>query len=265
MSAGDKDQGEADSGQHQNIQRATLVLTVLAETGTQGARLVDVVRRTGLSKTAAHRCLAGLTLHGLAAFDEDNARFYLGDQIFAWSFAARGRYELAARAAPYVERLADQTEDTVYFMVRRGDEAVCFARGEGRFPIKTLTLNVGERRPLGTNTGSLAILAFLSDAEIGAIVASKAGARRSAAFSGPALQAMVADARTRGYSWIDGQVMPGMSGAGVPVRDTSGTPVAALSVAAISPRLASPRREEIVASLVNEARRMEQELGPLLG
>ncbi|MGF6597668.1 hypothetical protein P3T23_002385 [Paraburkholderia sp. GAS448] len=67
---------------------------------------------------------------------------------------------------PHLEALADKLEDTIYFVVRRGDFAVCYARAEGAFPIKTLTLRVGDRRPLGVGSSSLAIAAALSDDEV---------------------------------------------------------------------------------------------------
>jgi DNA-binding IclR family transcriptional regulator len=253
----------ADSGQHQNIARASLVIDILAASGAQGLRLAEVTKRSGLSKTATHRCLAGLTAHRLATFDDATSLFFLGDQIFEWYIAARERYALAERVLPYINRLADETEDTVYFMVRRGSDAVCYARGEGRFPIKTLTLDVGQARPLGTNTGSLAILAFLEDREIAGILNSKTYAEKSA-FSAAGVRKLIGTARHYGYSWIDGHIMEGMSGIGVPVRDSFGLPVAALSIAAISQRLIKARRAKVLDTLKREAALIEKELRPLL-
>jgi len=253
-----------DRGLHQNIARTTLVLSALAAAGKRGLRLTDVTQLTGISKTAAHRCLAGLTLHGLASFEENGGHFFLGDKIFAWGVVARGRFELADRATPYLERLADETEDTIYFMLRRADDAVCYGRAEGRFPIKTLTLNVGEKRPLGVNTGTLAIMAFLDDEEVDRLIRTRAAARSNYPIKDVALRKMIIRARACGHSRIDGEIMPGMSGVGVPVRNSRGFPVAALSVAAISARLEEPRRSQIAHRLKQEAKRMQEELADLL-
>jgi DNA-binding IclR family transcriptional regulator len=51
----------------------------------------------------------------------------------------------------------------------------------------------------------------------------------------------------------------------VPIRRPDGFPFAALSVAAVSARLEAPRRDEIVASLTQEAEQIEIQLGPVLG
>jgi len=145
-----------------------------------------------------------------------------------------------------------------------GDDAVCYGRTEGRFPIKTLTLNVGEKRPLGVNTGTLAIMAFLDDEEVDRLIRTRAGARSNYPIKDVALRKMIIRARARGHSRIDGEIMPGMSGVGVPVRNSRGFPVAALSVAAISARLEEPRRGQIALRLKQEAKRMQEELAGLL-
>ena len=62
-----------------------------------------------------------------------------------------------------MRRLAERTQDTVFLSARDRDEAVCLERVIGDYPIKTLTLSIGDRRPLGVGAGSLALLSALSD------------------------------------------------------------------------------------------------------
>jgi DNA-binding IclR family transcriptional regulator len=63
-------------------------------------------------------------------------------------------------------RIAEATGDTVFLTQRSGLDSVCVDRQEGTFPIKTFTLEIGMRRPLGVGTGSLAILSGLSEEEV---------------------------------------------------------------------------------------------------
>jgi DNA-binding IclR family transcriptional regulator len=226
--------------------------------------LTDVTRITGLGKTVAHRCLAGLVAHGLAIYEPDSAHFFLGDRIFAWVTKAQERFALAERVKPHLRRLADELADTIYFFVRRGDEAICYGRAEGSFPIKTLTLNVGDRRPLGVGAGPLAIAAFLPNAEVNRLIREHSAAREKFRFSDGMLKDEVATARKVGYSHMEGHLIKGMSGVGVPIRNESGMPLASMSVAAITPRLEPPRRLEIVARLKSEAALIETELKSFL-
>jgi DNA-binding IclR family transcriptional regulator len=212
-------------------------------------RLTDVAHTTRLSKTAVHRCLAGLTAHGLALFEPEENRFFLGDRLFAWTVMAGERYQIAERIIPYLRRLAEESEDTAYFLLRRGDEAICYGRAVGSFPIKTLTLNIGDRRPLGIGSGPLAIMAFLSDAEIERLMRTQAAARKHFGISDDSLRQMLAAARSSAYSKFGDQLIKGMGGIGVPVRNSKGTTVAGLSIAAISSRLETPRQKLLVQSL----------------
>jgi DNA-binding IclR family transcriptional regulator len=251
-------------GAHQNIARATLALDALANAGNDGLRLTDVSRLTGLSKTAAHRCLGGLVTHGLAAYDSESSLFFLGDRILAWVGMAQGRFAIADRVKPFLQDVADRSGDTVYFSVRRGDESICYGRCEGSYPIKTLTLSFGDRRPLGVGSGSLAIMAFLDDAECKRIMKVRADDRRDYPIPDELLQKMITRARKDGYALMDEYLIPGMSAVGVPIRDRSGVVKAAVSVAAITSRIAPPRRSELLGYLGSAVTAIEEGLPELL-
>jgi DNA-binding IclR family transcriptional regulator len=254
----------ATDGAHQNIARASRALDALANSGNDGLRLTDVSRLTGLSKTAAHRCLAGLVAYGMASYDDESSLFFLGDRILAWVGLAEGRFAIADRVKPYLQDVADRSGDTVYFSVRRGDESVCYGRCVGSYPIKTLTLNFGDRRPLGVGSGSLAIMAFLDDAEQERIMRQRAADRSAYPISDGVLQTMIGQARQDGFALMNEYLIPGMSAVGVPIRDRKGAVKAALSVAAITSRIEPPRREELLEYLRSAARRIEDELPELL-
>lgn len=253
-----------EKGLHQNIGRAAAVLSKLAAAPETGLRFADVVDATGLAKGAAHRVLAGLAAYGLVEKDETTGRFFLGIEMVSWAAAAANRFGLAERAAPELLRLCQSTEDTVYLLLRIGDEAVCIDRFEGAYPIKTLTMHVGDRRPLGVGAGPLALVAFLDDEERERVLAAEPNAGAPFNVDDDKRRRMVDASREVGYGLNDNQMMPGMSGVGVPIRREDGLPIAAVTVACVSARLESPRREEIVADLREVARKIEADLGPLL-
>lgn len=258
--------GEKDTvgkGLHQNIGRATLVLSTLANASTHGLRLTDVVQATGLGKATVHRVLAGLVTYGLAEQDEATGRFFLGMKIVSWASAAANRFGLARLAEPALQRLCEKTQDTIYLAIRVGDEAVYLDRREGTFPIKTLTVNVGDRRPLGVGAAPLALLAFLPDEEREELVSAKGDARTEFGVDELALREMMDASRELGYALNDGKIIAGMSAVAVPVFGRDERPLAAISVAAVSTRMQAPRREQVVASLQEEARQIESNLKPL--
>ena len=144
----------------------------------------------------------------------------------------------------------------------KGTAAVCVGREIGSFPIRTLTLEVGDRRPLGVGSGALALLAFLPDAEIdAALLKNESWIVQYPGYSIAYLKEAVAEARRYGFSFVDGRRIEGMNAIGVPVYDASGSVVAALSVAAITARVSGDRIAELVAVLQREAATLSKAIG----
>lgn len=251
-----------------SVERLLAIIEALSNASANGLRLTDLIEATGLGKTTAHRLLNGLTDQGLVDHDGETGRYFVGIKILSWASAARNRFGVARLAEPALIRLARRTEDTVYLIGRVGDEAVCLDCREGPFPIKALTLNVGDRRPLGIGAGSLAILAAMPDDEIERILVQQAEARSRYSFSEAKLREMIEATRRNGHGYNDVHVfqhmadLTGMAGVAVAIRRSDGTPMAALHVTSITSRMASPRRENVVATLMQERAQLEDELQP---
>lgn len=248
----------------QAIERAVQVLEAIGEAAVSGLRLSDVMRVTGLGRATSHRFLKALVDQGLVEPDPESGRYFLGMKLLVLSGAAANRFGLARRAQPALQRLAERTGDTVYLSLRIADAAICLDRLEGSFPIRTLTLKIGDRRPLGVGAGSLALLAFLPQSEVQRIVAQQAAAASAFGFDQATLMSLAEAARAQGYAFNDQRLIPGMCAVGVPVHGRSGAPVAALSVAAIASRMDPPRRNNIIAWLHEEAANLERDLGAML-
>jgi len=139
---------------NQSIGRAAAILRALAAGSPRGSRLADVVAATRLSRSSAHRLLGAMARAGLVEHDPAAAVFHLGWDLFAFGAKAASRRGLIDLAEGALHRLVDRTGDTVFLSVRSGAESICVDRREGSFPIRTLTLAVGDHRPLGVGAGS---------------------------------------------------------------------------------------------------------------
>jgi DNA-binding IclR family transcriptional regulator len=197
----------------QTLDRAVAILRVLADDHRQGVRLTDVAARTGLSKSTAHRILVALVKPGLAEQDAGSGHFFPGLALLGLGAAAANRHDLAELAAPYLQRLADRTGETVYLSMRRGNDVVCIDRVEGPFPIKILTWKAGDRRPLGVNASGLALLALLPDAESVRIV--EANAAQVESYTGndrAGVLELIERARRNSYAFNEGVLRSGHGG-----------------------------------------------------
>jgi DNA-binding IclR family transcriptional regulator len=239
------------------VERIASILRLLAAGDDRGASLQSVAEAVDLKKPTAHRILSALIENGLVFQDTTTRNYRLG-----YGAAALGRtafqQDAAGASRTSLIRLAKASGDTAFASVAEGPASICVAREVGDFPIRTLTLSVGDRRPLGVGAGSLALLAFLPDPTVERILKrNEAWMRDFQNFDAEQLRRLVARARAAGYAENEGRIVSGMNAVAVPVFDSTGAPVAALSLAAIRERMTTERITELVGLLKAEARLVE--------
>ena len=246
------------------VDRIATLLRVLAGHGAGGVSLSEIARTTGFGPATTHRLLTALADVGFAFQDLPTKHYRLGAVVATLGRAAL-QQDVAVLAEGALARLAEATGDTIFASVREGLAAICIGRAVGHFPIRTLTLDVGDRRPLGVGAGSLALLAVLPDAEIAAILTRNGDWLKDFnGFTPDAVMRLVARTRVDGYAFNDGLIVPAMNAIAVAVRDGDGRPLFALSLAAIRDRMAPDRRDGLVTFLKNEAADLERRLPPLM-
>lgn len=246
--------GEGPAGNMLSLERAIALLNVVTQSEA-GLRLKEAAQGVGLSTSTAHRILSALVEHRmLRVMDVDGSRVYIpGSALYRLGLAAARHYSLADLARPSMRRLAEHTQDTVFLSVRDRNEAVCLERVVGDYPIKTLTLSVGDRRPLGVGAGSLALLAALPEAERSAIIhGDRSREDRYPEFTPEVLTKWVSAASRLGYAHNPERVIPGMSAVAVAIIGSAGAPLGAISVAAVRSRMQGERLLEIVDLLKKE-------------
>ncbi|SEK12573.1 transcriptional regulator, IclR family [Variovorax sp. OK605] len=233
-----------------SLKRGVLLLKLLATAGPRGLALTEIATRTDLPHPSVHRVLQQLGAERLVDRNEELKRYRLGPLAFELGVAGSAMHDIRDLCDPAMDALAKATEDTVYLVVRSGFDAVCMHRREGSFPIRTLVLEVGSRRPLGVGAGGLAILASIAQQEREEIV--RRVAPNLAAFASLTAQAVIdACQRTheQGISLIRNKINLGVTAIGHAFRDPMGQSVGALSVAALSQRMTAARVRAISALL----------------
>jgi DNA-binding IclR family transcriptional regulator len=252
------------AGTVQSVTRAMQVLdaVIRAESSGRAARLVDIAAAAGLHKGTAHRLLQALQQGGWIERDSTGRRYRVGNSLFALASLAGASDRVRDLARPTLARLADLTGDTVYLFVRTGFEAICVDRVEGSFPIKSLAVNIGDRRPLGRGAAGLALLAALSDAEIAETLDHLLATRADMRGRGRDwFLAQIARMRTDGLGATDG-LTPGVDGVSTAVFGPGPAPLCAISVVAIAERFPPARKASVVKLLRREAARFGRAFAP---
>jgi len=244
------------------IDRAACLLQAIAAHQDDGVTLTDLSKQTQLGRATVHRLLAALGNAGFVFQDLSNKRYRLGHALTKLGQTAH-RQQVGALAKTVLDRLAAETGDTVYVSIPEGSAAICVGTAVGAFPIRTLTLMVGDARPLGVGGGSLALLAAMSDTHVArAITRNQAWLQTFPGYTPEVVQQFVDESRRQGYAYNRGRVVAGMSSVGVAVLNAQQQPLAALSIAAITERVSGERMQALVALLHREAAALALLLNP---
>lgn len=215
-----------------------------------GIRLVDLSQQMGLQRPTAHRLLKALVLEEILVQKEGSRRYCLGPLLFELGISATHQFNLKDICQPVCTALAEKTGDTAFLFLRSGYDAVCISRTQGNYPIQTPSVPVGSRQPLGVSAGGLALLSALPVNEMEDVIA--AVAPRLGAYGdldAQELRELCALAQTQGYAATGNHAVPGVKAIGLPIYDSSRTPIAAITVAATQARMTDRRISTVLPLL----------------
>jgi DNA-binding IclR family transcriptional regulator len=236
----------------QSIHRAIAVLRVVAQHNQQGVRLSKVAQKLGLHTATVHRMLSVLVKEQLVTHDPASKLYHIGLELYSFG-ATAPQSSIRDKLHPALERIAEKTGDTCHLAIRSGNEAMCIDRVVGKYPIQVLTLELGERRPLGIGASSLAILSSLPKDEIETIIqANRLHYRNYKNRKACDVAQSVDKSCQLGYGLSDRVVNSRTAGVGVAVKDRYDKVVAAISVAGITQRMGKKRQKEIAALIKSE-------------
>lgn len=245
-----------------SIARAARVLDVLALMP-DGADLTEIMARSNFSKTTTFRVLASLRDINYVVQDPASRMYRLGSKLSELARAAE-RIDISVLAERGMKRLANISEDTVFLSVPEGATAVCVKRTVGAFPIRTLTLDEGDRRPLGVGAGALALFCSMPEAARKRLMKVNKNWIADYGVTTEDLTADNAFFEVHGYALNKGRVVSGMSAVAVPVTLEDGTTVAALAIGAINDRMTEARiKELLLPGLRAEAARLAERMNEL--
>ena len=228
----------------QTLQRGLMILRILTRHGAKGMRIHEIEKKSKLNKTTAMRLTKTLVSENFLVHDARTKTYSLGPESYAVGLAAEPRYGLQRLAEPHLRKLSLETGDCVLFSIIHGVEWVCLSIFDGATPIPPQTLKPGDHYPLGAGSAGLAMLAFMSKDEQEKIIA-KNKPKIQSEFPHANVSEIdqeLKEFKAQGYSFIPGSLVQGYWALGVPLLDSKGIPLAAISLVTSEDRLQLSRR-----------------------
>lgn len=224
------------------MDKAVAVLHAVAE---EPCGLAELCAKTELPRATAHRLAVGLEVHRLVRRDIDG-RWRPGTALA--ELAGGTTDPLLDAANSLLPKLRDATGESVQLYRRDGVARVCVATAEPPSGLRD-TVPVGTRLPMAAGSGAKVLTAW-SDAPTQRAVLSEAvyGERT------------LLEVRRRGWAQSVAEREPGVASVSAPVRDSSGTVIAAVSVSGPIERIGRKPGGRWAADLLAAADALQERL-----
>src|SRR3989338_9099564 len=154
MAGDDKTAPKSPSGS-QTLFRGLDLLDVVAESGT--IALPALAKQLGLTRSTTHRLATALVERRLLS-QAPREGYSLGSKLLELGYLASQQMDLPRIARPHLEKLWEDTEDTVHLGVLDDDLALYLDKLTGRRRIN-ISSRVGDRQPIrSTGLGKALVL-----------------------------------------------------------------------------------------------------------
>ncbi len=226
--------------------------------------LTEITQRMALERNQVYRSLKTLEEAGFLRSDTDG-RFALTSilGVLAAASADSPPASLVDLAAPYMDRLAIETQESVNLFVLAGDLVVCIDRRDSAQQVRVASV-LGQSVPLHAGAVPKAILANLPRVDQERILARLASYPRytERTVTEPAiLRHELARIRQQGFSVSDGDYDIAARGVGAPIFDHSGRVIGGISMGGPAFRVNDAALNRFSELIVQVARAISRQLG----
>jgi DNA-binding IclR family transcriptional regulator len=206
--------------------------------------LSELARRADLSLTTTHRVVAELTAWG-ALNRRPGGEYVVGRRLWDLGLLAPVQTNLRETAAPFLSDLYAATLATVHLAVRDGIEALYIDRLAGRASVPVVS-QIGSRLPLHATGVGKVLLAHAPEPVRRAALSRLTRITAHTITQPGLLNRQLGRALREGFAQANEEMSLGAYSVAVPIRDHSGTVVAALGI--VVPELGR-HRPRLVAAL----------------
>lgn len=234
-----------------NQQRPALSLTELAE-------------QMDLSKSTVYRLLNTLETKRFVSRDRATGAYHLGYRLIemaSWVFQSMDRQ---GWATPYLQRLAEESGETVDLAVLDGPDVIYLLVIESSQRVK-IAAAIGQRLPAHCTASGKAFMAFLPGDQVARIL--DAGVSRYTPCTPVDRSDLLQDLRVtreRGFAISREEYESDINAVAAPILDAAGYPVAVIAIVGPSYRLPEQRLVELGRLAQATASTLRYEIGPAM-
>ena len=253
---------ERDEGSSKSLQKALRILVYMGDQAPE-AGVTELASELGLTKATVHRLLNAMERFDLIERNAETERYRLGLKLHQLGSRAVESRTLRSEAHRLLVEMSRRSHETVSLATPAPGGVICLDRLDSPHTIITVCTPIGAMFPAHCTAAGKAILAYLPDDEIQAMV-KRTGLRQYTPFTITQMTRLKENLRLirqRGYAVDHQELERGLSGVAAPVLSAHEHVIAAVGIAGPTLRFRGKELAQKVV-LVNEiAARLAMSLG----
>lgn len=247
----------------QSVDRALEIIDIL-EDEPQGLGVTPLSKKMGVSKSTIYRLLSSLLIKEYVRQNEETQKYHLGLRLMQLGQTVTNQIDIRQVAAPVMERLVQDTGETVHLVVQEGYEIVYIDKIENQATIRMFS-NIGKRAPMHCTGVGKAILSNLEDEEIENIIKENGLEKfTNNTITDPhKLKEHLKEIQMLGYSIDDEEHEIGIKCAASPIFNFKGEVIAGISVAGPIMRINDNKIQHMAKEVLKASKEISESLGAL--
>lgn len=219
--------------------------------------ITEISEHLGLYKSNVHNIVDTFVKAGYLEQNPDNEKYRLGVKILELANVISGHMNIRQTMLPYMQELADYTNETVYLGMPNEGEVIYLDSASPKNQLSTRSM-LGVKAPLYCTGIGKAMLAFMPAETVASVCAKGLPKFTDQTITDPqALHAELAAIRSRGYSTDNMEHEYGIKCVGMPILNKKKQVVAGISVSGPSLRFDDDKIRDYSMKLAGILRAVE--------
>jgi IclR family KDG regulon transcriptional repressor len=249
-------------GSSKSLQKALRILLHLGKYGPEMG-VTDLASTMSLNKTTVYRLLNAMEKFELVEQNPDNERYRLGLRLYELGTRALESRTLQHEARRFLLEMSYRSRETVSLAVPSPGAIICLDRVNSPHTIITTRTEVGAGFPAHCTAVAKAVLAYLPESEIDAILRNNGLPRftPSTLVRVQDLKQNLRQVREQGHATDNQELERGLSGVAAPVRTAEDRVIAGMGMAGPTLRFRGQELRDKIALVKEMAAKLSASLG----
>lgn len=244
----------------QSVQRAAAILRCFTKTDAE-LGVTAVSQQLGLHKSTVSRLMSTLQQEGFVEQNPETGKYRLGMALVTLAGIVLERIDLREMARPYLDNLAEETQETVNIAILDGQACINIDGAPSPRPIQYIG-RMGRRTPLHCTSAGKVLLAYLSPGEWPQLLPDPLPRYTDKTIVDRGVLAqLLPQVKAQGYAITHEEHQEGLSAVASPIFDHTGRVVAAVVVSGPTYRIGPDEVRAFVAAVQNTAAEISNQLG----